>query len=166
MYHFISGYTAKVAGTEVGVNEPQATFSRLLRRARSWCWHPTKYAEMLADKMQQAQGRTPGSSTPAGPAAPYGVGSRIKLTHTRAIIDAIHSGALADVAVTKEPVFNLSVPMHCPGVPDEILLPERTWRDRDAYLQSAAKLAGLFRDNFAKYSDHATAEVRASGPKL
>jgi phosphoenolpyruvate carboxykinase (ATP) len=164
MYHFLSGYTARVAGTEVGVKEPQAAFSACFSAA-FLVRHPTVYAEMLAAKMREHKSAAWLVNT-GWSGGPYGVGSRIKLAFTRAIIDSIHAGALADVAVTKEPVFNSSVPVHCPGVPDEILLPERTWRDRDAYLQSARKLAGLFRDNFAKYSDQASAEVRAAGPKL
>jgi phosphoenolpyruvate carboxykinase (ATP) len=97
---------------------------------------------------------------------PYGVGTRIKLAHTRAIIDAIHSGALADAPAVRESVFGLSVPTRCPEVPESILLPERSWSDKVAYQAAAQKLAGLFRENFEKYADQASEEVRAEGPHI
>lgn len=164
MYHFLSGYTARVAGTEMGVKEPQVAFSACFSAA-FLVRHPTFYAEMLAAKMRQH--KTAAWLVNTGwSGGPYGIGSRTKLAHTRAIIDAIHSGALADVPTAKEPLFGLSTPIRCPGVPDEILLPEKTWPDRDAYHQAAEKLAGLFRDHFSKYADMAADEVRAAGPKL
>ena len=120
MYHFISGYTAKVAGTEVGVTEPEATFSPCFG-GPFLVWHPTKYAELLAEQDREARRARPGWSTPAGPAAPYGVGSRMKLAYTRAIIDAIHAGELDNAATVDDPIFGLAVPTACPGVPSEIL---------------------------------------------
>jgi phosphoenolpyruvate carboxykinase (ATP) len=164
MYHFLSGYTARVAGTEMGVREPQAAFSACFSAA-FLVRHPTVYAEMLASKMREHRAAAWLVNT-GWSGGPFGVGSRIELRHTRAIIDAIHAGALADVSTAKEPVFGLAVPTRCPGVPDEILRPEQTWSDRAAYDQAARKLAGLFRENFNKYSDRASEEVRAAGPKL
>jgi phosphoenolpyruvate carboxykinase (ATP) len=95
---------------------------------------------------------------------PYGVGSRIKLAHTRAIIDAIHAGALHEAPTHREPVFGLTAPARCPGVPNEILLPEQTWPDHNAYRLAAHKLAGLFQENFSKFADQSSPEVRAAGP--
>lgn len=163
MYHFISGYTAKVAGTEQGVKEPEATFSACYGAA-FLVWHPMKYAQLLADKMQHHAagawlvntGWTGGS---------YGTGSRIKLAHTRAIIDAIHSGELAKAPTQTEPTFGLAIPKSCPSVPGEILAPQTSWRDKAAYSETAAKLAELFKQNFASYADRATKQVQGAGPK-
>jgi phosphoenolpyruvate carboxykinase (ATP) len=163
MYHFLSGYTARVAGTEVGVRDPQVAFSACFSAA-FLVRHPTVYAELLAVKMQRHKAAAWLVNTGWSGGA-YGVGLRIKLEHTRAIIDAIHAGSLHDAPVSKEPVFGLAVPLHCPGVPDEILLPEKTWSDRNAYRDAAHKLAGLFKENFNKYADQASPEVRAAGPK-
>jgi len=164
MYHFISGYTAKVAGTEMGVKDPEATFSACYGAA-FLVFHPMKYAQMLADKMRQHQaaawlvntGWTGGS---------YGTGSRIKLAHTRAIIDAIHSGQLAACHCTTEPVFGLAIPASCPGVPGDLLVPRNTWSKPGSYDTKALHLAKLFQANFAQYADQATAEVQAAGPNL
>jgi phosphoenolpyruvate carboxykinase (ATP) len=164
MYHFISGYTAKVAGTEQGVREPEATFSACFGAA-FLVWHPMKYAQMLADLMQQHQTAAWLVSTGWSGGA-YGVGSRIKLAHTRAIIDAIHSGELARLPTTSEPVFGLDVPTSCPGVPSETLIPRNTWSKPAAYDAKALHLAKLFAANFASYADRATAEVQGAGPKL
>ncbi len=164
MYHFLSGYTARVAGTEVGVREPQVAFSACFSAA-FLVRHPTVYAEMLAAKMQKHKAAAWLVNT-GWSGGPYGVGSRIKLAHTRAIIDAIHTGALRDAPTATEPIFGLAVPTSCPGVPNEILLPEKTWPDRNAYRQAASKLAGLFQENFSKYEDQASPEVRAAGPKV
>jgi len=163
MYHFISGYTAKVAGTEVGVTEPSATFSACFG-APFLVWHPTKYAEMLADKLEKHGAQTWLVNT-GWTGGAYGVGSRIKLRYTRAIVDAIHSGALADVATLEDPVFGFQVPTTCPEVPTEILVPRNTWADKAAYDEKAKKVAALFRENFKKYEAQASAEVRAGGPK-
>ena len=164
MYHFISGYTAKVAGTEQGVKEPEATFSACFGAA-FLVWHPMKYAQLLAEKLLAHQtdawlintGWTGGA---------YGSGSRIKLSHTRAIIDSIHSGQVAKATFATEPVFGLSIPTSCPGVPGEILHPRNTWTKSASYDATALHLAKLFRSNFEQYADRATAEVRAAGPKL
>lgn len=162
MYHFISGYTAKVAGTEMGVEEPQATFSACYGAA-FLVWHPMKYAEMLAEKMQHHQSKAWLVNT-GWTGGAYGAGKRIKLAHTRAIIDAIHSGELALVKTITEPVFGLPVPTRCPGVPSEILQPRGAWPGAASYDAAAARLAQLFRDNFATFADQASPAVRAAGP--
>jgi len=162
MYHFISGYTAKVAGTEMGVTEPQATFSPCFG-GPFLVWRPSKYAELLAAKMEQHKANAWLVNTGWSGGA-YGVGSRMKLRLTRAIITAIHSGELARAGTARDQVFGFEVPTACPGVPAEILVPRNTWSDKSSYDATARKLAGLFRANFEKYADGASAEVRAAGP--
>jgi phosphoenolpyruvate carboxykinase (ATP) len=164
MYHYISGYTAKVAGTEVGVKDPEPTFSPCFG-GPFLVWHPTKYAEMLSERLKKHGAQTWLVNTGWSGGA-YGVGSRIKLKYTRAIIDAIHSGALADAPTQIDPVFGFAVPASCPEVPSEMLMPRNTWADKAAYDEKAKKVAQLFRDNFKKYEAQASAEVRAGGPKL
>jgi phosphoenolpyruvate carboxykinase (ATP) len=164
MYHYISGYTAKVAGTEVGVKDPEPTFSPCFG-GPFLVWHPTKYAEMLAERLKKHDAQTWLVNTGWSGGA-YGVGSRIKLKYTRAIIDAIHSGALLDAPTQVDPVFGLAVPTACPEVPSEMLLPRNTWADKAAYDEKAKKVAQLFRDNFKKYEAQASPEVRGGGPKL
>jgi phosphoenolpyruvate carboxykinase (ATP) len=164
MYHYISGYTAKVAGNEVGVKDPEPTFSPCFG-GPFLVWHPTKYAEMLADKLKKHGAQTWLVNT-GWSGGPYGVGARIKLKYTRALIDAIHSGALDDAPTQIDPVFGLAVPTSCPDVPSEILQPRATWADKPAYDAQAKKVAALFRENFKKYEAQASAEVRAGGPKL
>jgi phosphoenolpyruvate carboxykinase (ATP) len=160
MYHFISGYTAKVAGTEMGVTEPQATFSPCFG-GPFLVWHPSKYAELLAAKMKQHNARVWLVNTGWG-GGPYGTGKRISLKHTRAIIDAIHSGTLKDAKKTVDPVFGFDIVTECPGVPNEILVPRNTWSDKKAYDEVARKLAGLFKENFKSYSAGASPEIRAA----
>jgi phosphoenolpyruvate carboxykinase (ATP) len=162
MYHFISGYTAKVAGTEIGVKEPSATFSPCFG-GPFLVWHPSKYAELLAAKMRQHNSRVWLVNTGWSGGAP-GVGKRIKLAYTRAILDAIHSGALARAPMTPDPVFGFEVCTSCPEVPSAILKPRDAWSDKAAYDSAAKKLAGLFRENFKKYENGASAEVRAASP--
>jgi phosphoenolpyruvate carboxykinase (ATP) len=164
MYHFISGYTAKVAGTEQGVTEPEATFSACFGAA-FLVMHPARYAELLAEKMRRHgaeawlvnTGMTGGS---------YGTGRRMSLKHTRAIIDAIHAGLLDSVDTEEDPVFGLAVPTEVPGVSASVLVPRGTWADPDAYDAAANRLARLFAENFRKYADGASAEVAAAGPKV
>jgi phosphoenolpyruvate carboxykinase (ATP) len=158
MYHFISGYTAKVAGTEVGVKEPQATFSPCFS-GPFIVWHPSKYAELLAEKMKKHNTRVWLVNT-GWSGGGYGVGQRIKLAYTRAIVDAIHSGALAKSKTQKDPVFGFNVITECPGVPADILIPRNTWADKSAYDAAAQNLAGLFRANFATYESGVSAEVK------
>jgi phosphoenolpyruvate carboxykinase (ATP) len=162
MYHFISGYTAKVAGTEMGVTEPQATFSPCFG-GPFLVWRPSKYAELLAAKMQQHQANAWLVNTGWSGGA-CGVGSRMKLKLTRAIINAIHSGELAQASFVTDPVFGFSVPTACPEVPAEILTPRNTWQDESSYDAMAQKLAHLFQNNFVKYADGVSAEVKSAGP--
>ena len=162
MYHFISGYTAKVAGTEMGVTEPQATFSPCFG-GPFLVWHPSKYAELLAEKMRKHNAHVWLVNTGWSGGA-YGVGKRIKLNHTRAIIDAIHAGALANAKTKRDPVFGFDVVTEVPGVPAEILVPRETWADKAAYDAAAKKLAGLFLKNFKTYAAGASAEVKAPRP--
>ena len=163
MYHFVSGYTAKVAGTEVGVVEPEATFSACFGAA-FLVWHPTKYAEMLAQRLRTHRAGAWLVNTGWSGGA-YGTGRRIALTHTRAIIDSIHDKHLADAPTIKEPVFGLAVPLEVTDVPSTILQPENTWSDRVAYRRAADKLAALFQANFRQYTNEASEATRAAGPR-
>lgn len=164
MYHFISGYTAKVAGTEQGVTEPQATFSACFGAA-FMVWHPSVYAELLAERI-----KTHGSHVwlvnTGWSGGAYGVGTRIKLAHTRSIIDAIHNSSLNSVEYKEEPVFKVMVPKNCPGVPPEILSPELVWKDKESFLAKRTKLAELFIANFEAYKAGCSAEILSAGPVL
>lgn len=162
MYHYISGYTAKVAGTEMGVTEPQATFSPCFG-GPFLVWRPSRYAELLAAKLNQHKANAWLVNTGWSGGA-YGVGSRMKLKVTRAIIDAIHSGQLAKAETVRDPIFGLEVPTSCPNVPSEILVPRNVWADKAEYEATARKLADLFTKNFEQYADGASAEIRAAGP--
>ena len=162
-YHFISGYTAKVAGTEVGVTEPQATFSPCFG-GPFLVWHPGKYAQLLSEKIRKHGAKVWLVNT-GWSGGGHGVGSRVKLKFTRAMIDAVYSGALENAPVETDPVFGLSVIKECPDVPSEILIPRNTWADKAAYDETAKKLAGLFTDNFKKYADGVSEAVRQAGPK-
>jgi phosphoenolpyruvate carboxykinase (ATP) len=157
--HFISGYTAKVAGTEVGIKEPAATFSPCFG-GPFLVWHPKKYAELLAEKIRKHKTRVWLVNTGWSGGA-YGVGSRIKLTHTGAIIDAIHNGTLSTVRTVPDPVFGFNVVPECLGVPGEILLPRKAWADKAAYDSNAKKLFELFQNNFKKYESSIRATVVA-----
>jgi phosphoenolpyruvate carboxykinase (ATP) len=162
MYHFISGYTAKVAGTEVGVKEPSATFSACFG-GPFLVWHPNKYAELLSAKLKEHGTRVWLVNT-GWSGGSYGIGKRIKLAHTRAIVDAIHSGALVKASIQRDPIFGLDAVTACPDVPSEILIPRNVWSDRAAYEATAKKLAGLFTENFARYEGSVSAAVKAAGP--
>jgi phosphoenolpyruvate carboxykinase (ATP) len=161
-YHFISGYTAKVAGTEVGVKEPQATFSPCFG-GPFLVWHPGKYAELLSQRIESHRVNVWLINT-GWTGGEYGVGHRIDLASTRAIVDAIHSGTLADAPIEREPFFGLHVVTKCPNVPSDILLPKHAWSDPNAYDETAKKLAGLFRENFKDYADGVRQAVRDAGP--
>ncbi|MCL4141857.1 UNVERIFIED_CONTAM: hypothetical protein GTU68_010731 [Idotea baltica] len=163
MYHFISGYTAKVAGTEMGVKEPEATFSACFGAA-FLVWHPTKYAELLAEKMIM-HGSTAWLVNTGWSGGAYGVGSRISLKYTRSIIDSIHSGNLAIADYVTDPFFGLNSPKACPGVPGRMLQPRGTWADPAEFERTALELTQKFRDNFKKYEDKASAGVIAAGPR-
>lgn len=165
MYHFISGYTAKVAGTEDGVSKPSATFSACFGQP-FLIWHPTVYAKMLAERMHQHKADAWLINTGwIGGCIGSEKGHRISLKYTRAILDAIHSGELAKSEDELWQVFNLRVPMKCTGVPCEILHPERAWDDLKAYQASRQELARLFTANFEQYAAHADPKVLASGPR-
>ncbi|MEN1681664.1 MAG: phosphoenolpyruvate carboxykinase (ATP) [Planctomycetota bacterium] len=164
MYHFISGYTAKVAGTEVGVTDPQATFSACFG-APFLVWHPAKYAELLAAKMRETKADAWLIST-GWIRGSHGVGERISLKHTRAIIDAVHNGVLADTPMVEDPVFGLHVPKKVDHVPKEILTPRTAWADKAAFDATAKKLARLFAENFKQFEAEASPEIKAAGPRL
>lgn len=164
MYHFISGYTAKVAGTEMGVTEPQATFSACFGAA-FMVWHPSKYAELLAERMEK-HGAKAWLVNTGWSGGGYGVGARIKLKYTRAIIDAIHSGALNNVPTVNDPLFGIEVPTECPGVPSEILIPRNTWSDTQAFDRTARNLAELFTDNFKQFEEGSSEAICNAGPKV
>lgn len=161
-YHFISGYTAKVAGTEMGITEPQATFSPCFG-GPFLVWHPGKYAQLLSEKIRQHRANVWLINT-GWTGGGYGVGQRMKLAQTRAMIDAIHSGELAHAPTEGEPFFGLQLVTACPGVPDEVLVPRNTWADPSEYDRTASKLTGLFRDNFKAYAGGVSADVVAAGP--
>lgn len=164
MYHFISGYTAKVAGTEMGVKEPTITFSACYGAA-FMVWHPAKYGELLAAKM--AKHKTKAWLVNTGwTGGPPGVGKRMSLPHTRSILDAIHAGQLDDVPTRTDPTFGVAVPTTCPSVPADILWPANVWPSQDAYRAEAAKLAKRFVDNFEKFASVAGAETRDAGPRV
>ena len=164
MYHFISGYTAKVAGTEMGVKEPQATFSACFGAA-FMVWHPAKYAELLAAQIAK-HGSQAWLVNTGWSGGEYGVGERMSLKFTRAILDAIHDGSLQNAPTVTDELFGLVVPTECAGVPSEILTPKNTWADKAAYDQKAKHLAGLFNKNFEKFADKASDAIKNAGPKL
>ncbi len=163
MYYFLSGYTAKVAGTERGVTEPQATFSSCFG-AVFLVWHPTKYAEMLG-KLIDEHGAQVFLVNTGWSGGAYGVGKRIKLAHTRRMVHAVLRGALARCEVEADPVFGLCIPKAIEGVPGEILRPRETWADKAAYDAQASKLAEMFRENFRKFEKEVGGEVVKAGPR-
>lgn len=162
MYNFISGYTAKVAGTEMGVTEPQSTFSACFGAA-FLPLHPTKYAEMLGELVNNNQVNVWLINT-GWTGGPYGIGNRIKLSYTRAIISEALIGNLDTVEYDTLPVFNLAIPKSCPGVPSEILNPRNTWMNKSAYDEKAQELALKFVNNFEKYKSQASNEILAAAP--
>jgi len=162
MYYFLSGYTAKVAGTERGVTEPQATFSACFG-AVFLVWPPIKYAEMLGNLLRE-HGSSVWLVNTGWSGGPYGVGKRMKLDYTRAMITAALSGALDRTPLRIDPLFGLGVPNSVPEVPSEVLDPRGTWPDAQAYDEQAKKLAGMFRANFSKFAD-ASEEISGAGPK-
>ncbi len=162
MYQFISGYTARVAGTEAGVTEPKATFSACFG-APFLPLHPGKYAEMLGEKMRTHQVNVWMINT-GWSGGGYGVGNRMKLSYTRAMITAALNGELDQVEFEKHPVFGMLMPKMCPGVPKELLHPRYTWADRAAYDQAASKLAEMFIQNFEKYAAGVSNEILQSAP--
>jgi phosphoenolpyruvate carboxykinase (ATP) len=163
MYQFISGYTAKVAGTETGITEPKPTFSACFG-APFLPLHPGRYAELLGKKIKE-QGVNVWMVNTGWSGGPYLKGSRIKLAYTRAMITAALEGALDKVEYKTHPVFGMAVPVTCPGVPDAILHPRSTWPDPVAYDEMASHLAGWFISNFEKYGKDVSEEIRAAAPK-
>jgi phosphoenolpyruvate carboxykinase (ATP) len=164
MYHFLSGYTAKVAGTEKGVTEPSATFSTCFG-APFLPLAPGFYARMLGEKIAQHQARVWLVNT-GWSGGPYGVGRRMKIGHTRAMIKAVLSGALDQVAYERNSFFNLDVPTSCPGVPADVLNPRNTWTQPADYDAQAAKVARMFVENFKSFETGVAADVSAAGPKV
>ncbi len=162
MYHFLSGYTAKVAGTEAGVTEPTATFSACFG-APFLPLHPTVYAKMLGEKIARHGARVWLINT-GWTGGAFGTGSRIKLSYTRAMVRAALSGLLDRARYMKDPVFGLEMPTAVPDVPTTVLDPRRTWSDPAAYDAQARKLAGMFKENFAQYRDQVSPAVAAGGP--
>src|SRR5437762_8881297 len=164
MYHFLSGYTAKVAGTERGVTEPKATFSTCFG-APFLPLAPNVYASLLGEKIAQ-HGVQCWLVNTGWSGGPYGVGERIRLGLTRAMVRAALAGTLDRPPTAPEPVFGLEVPLQGPGVPDALLLPRGTWSDAAAYDAQAARLAQMFRQNFEQFSAHVHVAVREAGPRL
>ncbi|KAJ1934982.1 Protein kinase C-like 1 [Linderina macrospora] len=165
MYHFISGYTAKIAGTEEGVTEPKATFSACFGQP-FLVWHPVKYAQMLADKMQKHDAHVWLVNT-GWTGGPHGIGRRIPLKYSRAIIDAIHSGELETAEYRNYETFNIQIPRSIAGVPAKVLDPAQAWEGSpEEFQDTIRKLARLFLDNFGKYTDQATPEITGASPKL
>ncbi|PTM05322.1 MAG: phosphoenolpyruvate carboxykinase (ATP) [Bacteroidetes bacterium] len=163
-FHFISGYTAKVAGTEEGITEPVVAFSACFG-APFMPLHPTKYADLLSAKMQHSHVNVWLINT-GWSGGRYGVGSRMKLKYTRAMITAALNGELDNVEFKNHEVFGLAMPTECPNVPQEILFPRNTWADKDAYDDTANKLAEKFVKNFEKFADNASDEILAGAPKI
>jgi phosphoenolpyruvate carboxykinase (ATP) len=163
MYHFLSGYTAKVAGTERGVTEPKATFSTCFG-APFMVLHPTVYANFLGRRIARHDVRVWLVNT-GWSGGPYGVGSRMAIGHTRAMIHAALHGALDHAQYVTHPVFNLDVPQSCPGVPAEVLNPRNTWKDPAAYDDQAARLAHMFAENFKTFEGEVAPDIRSAGPR-
>lgn len=164
MYQFMSGYTAKVAGTETGVNEPRPTFSACFG-APFLPLHPATYAHMLGEKMRENKVNVWLINT-GWTGGPYGTGSRIKLDYTRALIRAVLKNEMENAAFVNHPVFGMAMPDHCPGVPSALLNPRNTWSDPSAYDEKAKYLAALFVRNFEKYTGCVSAEILTAAPKI
>jgi phosphoenolpyruvate carboxykinase (ATP) len=164
MYHFLSGYTARVAGTERGVTEPKATFSTCFG-APFLPLNPNVYAKMLGDRIAKHDARVWLVNT-GWTGGPYGTGSRMKIAYTRAMITAALDGQLDGVKYQKDSIFNLDMPTTCPGVPDSVLDPRTTWPDKTAYDEQAKKLAGMFIENFKAFEKDVDPAVKAAGPKV
>ena len=162
MYHFISGYTAKVAGTERGITEPKATFSACFG-APFMAQHPSVYADLLGDLIAQHGARCWLINT-GWTGGAYGEGQRIELAYTRAMVNAALNGELDQVEYIQDPNFGLQVPISCPNVPDQVLQPRLTWQDGAAYDRQAEQLASMFVSNFAQFAEDVAPEIKAAGP--
>ena len=165
LYHFISGYTSKVAGTEIGLGqEPEITFSTCFG-APFMVHHPNFYADLLKKKIER-YGVNCWLINTGWVGGPYGIGKRISIKYTRAMLSAALSGALGDVTYTKDPIFGFQVPNHCPSVPDDVLNPSLAWPNLNEYNNKYRDLAARFIDNFRKFEDQTEPEIKAAGPKL
>jgi len=164
MFHFLSGYTAKVAGTEVGIKEPKETFSACFGEA-FLVHHPSKYCSLLKEKIEE-HGADVWLINTGWVKGPYGVGERISLKHTRAIINSIHRGDLKEATYKKLPIFNLDVPTKLPGVPSDILMPQDGWEDKVAYMEMLSSLAKKFMDNYSNYEGQCSEDIRLGGPTM
>ena len=165
MYFFLSGFTSKVAGTEVGVVEPQTTFSACFGAA-FLPLHPTKYAELLGKKLNEKSHINVWLLNTGYVGGAYGTGKRMSLPHTRALITAVLSGKMNGVEYDKHPIFGLAMPKSCEGVPSEILNPINTWADKNAYEAKAKDLAVQFNKNFEKYAAQASENIRSAAPVI
>ena len=163
MYHFLSGYTAKVAGTEIGVTEPKATFSTCFG-APFMPLHPGVYAKLLGERLEQSGARAWLVNT-GWSGGPFGVGKRIKIAYTRAMVRAALAGELDDVPTERNATFGIEVPKSVPGVPEQLMRPHETWTDRAAYDAQQTKLANMFNENFEQYKSGVTPEVIGAGPR-
>jgi len=164
MYYFMSGFTAKVAGTEAGVTEPQLTFSACFG-APFLPLHPSKYAELLGDKLQKSGAKVWMINT-GMTGGVYGVGSRMKLSYTRAMITEALNGGLNNSEFYAHPIFGIEIPKSCQGVPSEILDPRQAWSDKAAYDAKALELAAAFNKNFEKFASQTSNEIRNAAPKM
>ena len=165
LYHFISGYTSKVAGTEIGLGqEPEITFSTCFG-APFMVHHPDYYADLLRNKIDR-YGVTCWLLNTGWVGGPYGIGKRISIKYTRAMLKSALSGALNEVSYTRDPIFGFEVPNHCPGVPDEVLNPSLAWPSQKEYKTRYHDLAARFIDNFRKFEDQTGSDITASGPKI
>jgi len=164
MYHFISGYTAKVAGTEMGIKEPEATFSACFGAA-FMVWHPSKYAKLLAKRIEQ-NGTSVWLVNTGWIGGGFIEGSRISLNYTRKIIDSILNEELKKIPTVQDEIFGFQVPMECPKVPKKIMFPRNSWSNASDYDKAARKLAIMFKDNFRQFEDETSEEITQAGPKI
>ncbi len=165
MYHFISGYTAKVAGTERGVTEPEATFSACFG-APFMPLHPSVYAELLGKKIAEHDVNVWLVNT-GWTAGPYGVGHRMPIQDTRALVNAALDGELDDIETVEDEIFGLHIPVRCPGVDSSVMIPKNTWADGAAYDETARKLASMFNENFKTFADGTPDEIiEKGGPRI
>ncbi|MBW1982620.1 MAG: phosphoenolpyruvate carboxykinase (ATP) [Deltaproteobacteria bacterium] len=162
MYQFLSGYTAKVAGTERGIKEPQATFSACFG-APFMALNPVVYADLLGAKIAEHDSSVWLVNT-GWSGGPYGTGQRIKLAYTRVMVTAVLNGTLEDIPRSKDPIFGLEVPETCPDVPPEVLQPRNTWQDKAAYDEQAKKLASMFAENFKQFAEDVSEDISRAGP--
>ncbi|MPN18896.1 Phosphoenolpyruvate carboxykinase (ATP) [bioreactor metagenome] len=164
MYHFLSGYTSKLAGTERGITEPQATFSTCFG-SPFLPLSPLVYAKLLGEKLEKHNTNVFLINT-GWSGGPYGVGKRMKLKYTRAMVTAATEGKLNDVKYELDPIFNVYIPTECPDVPPEVLQRRNTWTNKEDYDRQAQKLANLFVRNFAKFKEDMPEEIVNAGPRL